>query len=383
MKILILRVSAIGDVVHTLPVIFLIKKICPQARISWLVQKKALPIIANQPFLENIWVLPNNFLYPQKWWSAIKITKQIRKTKWDAILDFQGIVKTSIISLILTGKRYGFDAKNSRVSFTSLFHTHKTNPVYKNIIQKNLALASDMLYEKKLCQTSPCIEQLKSTFNLYFTDQEKKTVETWLQINNITNPILFAPNTTWPSKQWPTESWLHILKKMNENNKNKKHSILLLGKDFGKQAKYLSEQIQEKNLSIHIVPRWDLLTTAYLITKSYLTIAPDTGILHIADFLNKKTIGIFCPTSAKKHGPFLKKENIENAIQVPCPHHYQKTHDKIGKMTLPPIIRKFLSSAKYLLENKKYQKTSTNTNCMYKLSTEDLYEKIIQIIERE
>ena len=99
------------------------------------------------------------------------------------------------------------------------------------------------------------------------------------------------------------------------------------------------------------------MQTAYLIHKSNLLVAPDTGLLHLADFLQKKTIGIFGPTKAIKHGPFLLHENVQNVIQVECPHYYKKTHGF------------FLTSG-------------NKNNCMYKLSPENLAKKIINLAWR-
>ena len=62
MKILIVRVSAIGDVVHTLPTVFLLKHLMPQCQISWIVQEKAAALLQGQPFLDNVWVLPDHYL---------------------------------------------------------------------------------------------------------------------------------------------------------------------------------------------------------------------------------------------------------------------------------------------------------------------------------
>jgi len=82
---------------------------------------------------------------------------------------------------------------------------------------------------------------------------------------------------------------------------------------------------------VHAPPRWNLSATAYLISKAHLLVAPDTGLLHIADFLGISTIGIFGPTSAKKHGPFLNGKNKNNVLQIKCPHVYQRTHGNPGK----------------------------------------------------
>ena len=93
MNILIVRVSAIGDVVHTLPAIALIKNILPSAKIHWLVQQKATALLENQSFLTKLWILPNKFLRPKNLPHTFQIVKELRKTKWDSIIDFQGIAR--------------------------------------------------------------------------------------------------------------------------------------------------------------------------------------------------------------------------------------------------------------------------------------------------
>lgn len=358
MNILILRVSAIGDVIHTLPSIFLLKKIYPDAKISWIVQEKAASLLVNQPFLNKVWVLKDKFISPKKWSHTFKIIKEIKKIHWDVILDFQGILKTSSLLPFLKGEKYGFARKHARLKFTTLFTKHHITPIYTNVIEKNLALADNdtlRFYAKKQNQfnsfyknSSPTIENLKESFTLNIPPESKNRVNEWLQSNEISEFIIIAPNTTWPSKHWPEKYWKQLLRKLSSAviGKNK---IVLLGKFFGQPGRNLAKFCKQENLPICSPPKFDLIETAHLISKANLLIAPDTGLLHLADFLNTKTIAIFGPTSVKKHGPFLNYDNIKNAIQVPCTHYYQKSH---GNDDDP------------------------KENCMYQLKPEDLFEKI-------
>ena len=401
MNILIIRVSAIGDVIHTFPAIFLIKKVYPNAKISWIVQQKASDLLINQDFLENVYVLPDKFLYPKNWKIFLKKIKEIRTTKWDVILDFQGILKSLIILLFLKGEKYGFDFNNVKLWLTSFFTSKHTKPIYTNIIQKNLALVSDMIYDKKIgdIDSCPTIDNFKNLFKLKIHNKNQQIVDEWLIKNKIIlrHPavvagattrlpklynkqvsfsklyggqvaesagygsqvnkfIILAPNTTWASKHWPENNWFQTIKLLlQEKSFIKNYSIILIGKDFGNQAMNLAKQIEFQNLNVKISPKWNLITTYFLISKSNLLIAPDTGLLHIADFLDKKTIGIFGPTLAKKHGPFLNKQNIKNAIQIKCPHHYEKTHGK--------------------------QKNNMFKDCMYQLTPEALFKKISEILK--
>src|SRR5271155_5630826 len=97
MNILIVRVSAIGDVIHTIPAILLLKQLNPAAKISWVVQEKAASLLVNQSLIEQLFILPDNFLWPSHLGKTKKIIEQLRQTRFDAIIDFQGLEKTSLL----------------------------------------------------------------------------------------------------------------------------------------------------------------------------------------------------------------------------------------------------------------------------------------------
>lgn len=332
MKILILRVSAIGDVIHTLPAVFLIKKYSPQAQISWVVQKKAASTILNQPFLENVFVLNDKFLKIKNIYSTLKIIKEIRRTKWDAIIDFQGLHKTSALLMFLHGKKFGFSTKHARSKISTYFTDVCEIPEYKNIIQKNLSLASRVATELFNTKECPTIEELKKDFSFEFESKGKIYVDEWLIKNNIKKFILMCPNTTWETKHWPEENWVEFAILFNEQNMNL--DLLLVGHDFGAAAKNIAEQIIKQNISVKIVPGMDLNATSYLISKATLVIAPDTGLLHMADFLGIKAIGIFGPTNKDVLGGFLTRYNVKSAIQVYKPNRWnlKKTTQAHGNM---------------------------------------------------
>lgn len=322
MKILIVRVSSIGDVIHTLPALFLLKAHNPHAQISWVVQKKAAHLLLSQPFLDKVWVLPDRFLYPQYLPATAKVIKEIRSQKWDAIIDFQGLTKTSLLLMFMRGKKYGFDWNNAREAVSSLLTHHHTSPDYRNIIQKNLALASSVLHDADKTLACPTIDSIKQLLYLTCPDAHKTIVKDWLTTaNKITKFIALCPNTTWESKRWPLSLWQKLITILSPE-----YTLVLIGKDFGNDAATLAHYAQQQGITLHLVPRWDLLSTTYLLQQASLLIAPDTSFLHIADMLSIPAIGLFGPTSKDIHGPFLHTTNHAHALQAPCPHRYQKTH---------------------------------------------------------
>lgn len=349
MKILIVRVSAIGDVIHTLPAVFLIKKSCPNAQISWVIQKKAASLILNQPFIENVFVINDKFLHPKNIFSTIQTIKKIKKTKWDAILDFQGIHKTSAILALLKGKKFGFSTQHARSRISTWFTDIRVNSEYKNIIQKNLCLAS--MVTQQLCnvQQCPTIEELKKEFCFTFKPQNKDIVDKWLQENNVSNFILMCPNTTWETKHWPDENWIEFAKLFKKYDST--HELLLVGREFGNAAKNIAQILESQNVMVKIVPSLNLNATAYLISKAKLVIAPDTGLLHLADFLDIKTIAIFGPTNKELLGPFLNADNIKNAVQVYHPDQWNlkkttKAQHDMCKLSPESLLKKTKESLK-------------------------------------
>lgn len=347
MKILILRVSAIGDVIHTLPAVFFIKKYCPSAQISWVIQEKAANIILNQPFIENVFVLRDKFLHPKNVLHTFKTIQEIKKTKWDVILDFQGILKTSILLYFLPGLKIGFDKLNARSSISTLFTDIKTSPEFKNIIQKNLCLADRCVQQFKSTTNCPTLDELKKCFKLTISSQDQQVIETWLSTNNIKKFVLLCPNTTWETKHWPEENWLEFIKLFLDAKQP--FDLVLVGQNFGVAAKNIANFIQHSNLQIKIAPDFNLCQTAHLISKAGLVIAPDTGLLHLADFLDTQSIGIFGPTNKNLLGAFLNCKNVHNAIQVYAPNQWNlkkttQSGNQMYKLTSRMMLEKVLAT---------------------------------------
>lgn len=344
-NILIVRVSAIGDVIHTFPAIILLKKVYPHAKIHWVVQKKASALLFNQPFVDTVWELPNHYLAAKNIRTTIATIRSLRKISWDAIIDFQGLLKTSLLHLFLRGYKIGFAKGAARSSITTWFTHENIQPEWKNIIQKNLSLASAAALSLSKTASNPIVQSLADEMKLAIPESKQQIVDNWLTKHHITNAILLAPNTTWLSKHWPTNHWKKLIYKLLSDDKK----IILVGSSFGKQAAALAQWVSQEKLSVACAPAWDLLTLSHLINTSAILIAPDTGLLHLADFMGARSLALFGPTLAERHGPFLKAQNKHYAQQARCQHFYKKQHGN-------------------------QESIDANNNCMYTLTPENVYD---------
>ncbi len=320
MRILIIRVSSIGDVIHTLPALLLIKQLIPHATIDWVVQKKAASLLVNNPLINTLHIIPDNYLYPMNWSALGKTIQTLRAVEWDAIIDFQGLIKTSVIISRLRGTKFGFSWKHARWAPSSLFTDKKTDVEYINIIQKNLSLASFVCHTLAPQASQPSLLALAKSFKVDISEENKQLVNEW--INKIgSNFIAVCPNTTWESKHWPQEHWQALLKSYTGPA-----LPVIVGTTYGPAASSLALYATQNNLHHGIMPAWDLATTAYALSKAHLVVGPDTGLMHLVDFIGGSALTLFGPTLKDRHGPFITPANKERAIQIPCNHRYKKTH---------------------------------------------------------
>lgn len=340
MNILIIRISAIGDVLHTIPAARLLKQAFPHAKIHWVVQQKAAAILQNQSFLDSMILLPDKPLAFKHWKATYQVINQLAKTNWDAIIDFQGILKSFVLIAALRGKKFGFAYHHARSKLISLTTHYHINPApATNVVLKNLALASGVILKlNKNYNSSPTLTQLQKNYPLSIPIAFQKKVINWMEEHKIFNPIALSPNTTWNSKHWAVESWQQLILLLS---KHQPYPIVLLGAHMGGQAAQLATL---STPNFFVAPAFDLLTTSYFLKQAQLLVAPDTGILHLADAVGTPMLGLFGPTSPKIHGPIISGTHLKNTLKITCPHQYEKKHGTIDCMDQlkPEIIAKLI-----------------------------------------
>lgn len=326
MRILIIRISSLGDAIHSLPALDIFKKKYPEATIDWLVQEKILDIANHVPGINKIYVLKNNFLNPKNIIQTLCIIKNIRNNCYDLVIDFQGLCKTSILVLAIDAPSIGFGWHSAREPISCWAQTYSINPPKTTpIIDKNITLV--IAAANILTKNTPQAQSYSPATLSTSPQASKKTIEhiaSWVRLQKKEHLILLAPNTTWPSKHWPLIRWQELIKILNLAD----HTVVLIGKKFGAQASQLASFIEHNNLQVTIAPPWTLEEIFAVMKHVSVIVAPDTGLLHIADCLGVATIGLYGPTLVARHGPQITPNNRIHCFQVNCPHQYEKTHAK-------------------------------------------------------
>ena len=164
LKIAIVKLSALGDIVHAAIVLQFIKKHCPNAHITWLVDARFASLLKDHPLIDELVVLP----LKESFKKSYKIIKTLGK--FDKIIDLQGLFKSAVVAKLLGKEIYGFSRESVKEKIAARLYRHKFKIDYnENIIVRNLSLvgyALNFSFDKsEILKKSPCFEICKKFKN--------------------------------------------------------------------------------------------------------------------------------------------------------------------------------------------------------------------------
>ncbi|WP_462105807.1 lipopolysaccharide heptosyltransferase I [Campylobacter concisus] len=157
LKIAIVKLSALGDIVHAAIVLQFIKKHCPNAHITWLVDARFASLLKDHPLIDELVILP----LKESFKKSYKIIKALGK--FDKIIDLQGLFKSAVVSKLLGKEIYGFSKESVKEKISARLYKHKFKIDYnENIIVRNLSLVGYALNfgfdRDEILKKSPCFE---------------------------------------------------------------------------------------------------------------------------------------------------------------------------------------------------------------------------------
>jgi len=288
-RILIIRLSGIGDVVQTLPLLGALRKRYPRAYIAWLVQKRAAEVLFGHPYLDEV-ITFERYRWTSRLWLLIK---KLREKGFDLVVDSHGQLRSGLFAYITGAKvRLGFNRKNGR-ELNSLFINFKAPPFPGDwhAVERYLALASVLGAETETKE-----------FLIQIGEPERQYVEQFLKEEGIEKGellIALNPGSSWKSKIWPSKNYARLAGILTKKFKAK--IVLLWGPGEENLIASISSLMEEKPL---IAPRTSLKELAFMISRCTLFVGSDSAPLHIASALSIPSIGLYGPTDPKRNGPY-------------------------------------------------------------------------------
>jgi heptosyltransferase-1 len=329
MNIAIVKLSALGDIVHALVAVQFIKQFDPSIRIDWIVEESFAPVLQFNPHIDRILTVNLKALKTDK----LKIFRELQKLKryaaqqYDLVIDAQGLIK-SALSAKLLGKRVAGYARDSiREHAASWFYTETYHcPYHANTIDRNAFILSAPLgfsiTPEQILAKQPLLffQGADTHIDRYFNDGQKN--------------ILFVVGSTWESRNYPQEKFLAVAEGLKEN-------CLVVSGNAAERDK--AEWLAKRSKYIQALPHMDLNTLKAAIARADLLIGNDTGPTHMAWALNRPSLTLFGPTPVSRIYATASNKAIKSASTVD-PYKLDKNDFSIRDIAAETVI----AAAKHL-----------------------------------
>ncbi len=295
MRILIVKLSSIGDIVHTLPALGAIRRALPEAEIAWAVERSAAEILRGNTLIDNLIEIDTRSLRGGKiiekiLLDASKQLRELRSFEFDVALDFQGLLKSaSIIKLAKAARRYGFSKQNLREPASRFLLTDTIDVEQKtHIIRKNLMLA----------QWALDISVPENNFEFpIFTDRTHQTEAEKIIERTGGNFAILNPAGGWATKLWHAEKFGALADRLWEEN-----NLISVVSTAPNEIR-LAEKVLQWSESKKVILAQPSLKGFYeLARRAKIYIGGDTAPTHLAVAAKTPIVGIFGPTEWWRNG---------------------------------------------------------------------------------
>ena len=287
-NILVIRTAYIGDVVMVLPLLKPLKEKFPAASITFLTSKNALPVLQNNPYIDEIITYDPFWFYPTQKRSYLKFIKNLRKYTFEMVIETRADIRELLFLVAPLKSKYKV---SYNVGGGEYLLTHVVP--YKNSRHK-------IEYHLGIAEYLDCNPQ-EINWGIYLTPQEKETVRSLMEKYGVNSPFVCVhPGSRIPLKRWGSEKCAVLYDRIIEE-----YNLKLVV--FGTlQEKSFIDTIITKmsHQPINLTGKINLREMAAILTKSTLFICNDSAPMHIAAAMNTPTVAIFGPSNSKETGPF-------------------------------------------------------------------------------
>jgi heptosyltransferase I len=340
-KILLIKLSAVGDVVHTLPVLNKLRRRYPNAQIDWLVTPAIGELLRHHPALNTVIDFPRDASAPPWAWSALssyaRLAAKLRPTGYDLAIDLHCQSRTAFLALAAGAPvRIGFDKERPGVWANSrtvtddfrkhawqgaregawLFYTHRVplRTMDVHVIDHYQSIGALLGFD-----SSP------TDFSFRIPPAAHDRIDSLLRAHNIagTRPVIVAPRGNWETKSWPDEKSAEVARHFLSYG----HTVVLVG---APRERAVGENIARLAPGVvDLTGETTLSELAALISRAAICIAHDSGPMHLAVALGRPAVALFGPSDPVWAGPYHRDDAVVRA-DLPCSPCYLRRLKNCG-----------------------------------------------------
>ncbi|MBV9158081.1 MAG: glycosyltransferase family 9 protein, partial [Acidobacteriaceae bacterium] len=279
--ILVIRLSAMGDIIHALPAVASLKKSFPDRKLAWLVAPRWMPLLEGNPSIDELIPFDRSGLNGLR-----TCWQRLRNLKPELVMDFQGLVQSAIAGRAARPSRFfGFDRSVAREPMAAAFYTHRVPVIGPHRVQRNLQLIESAGASRLV---------------------EDAWIPPGIQEGSLPmGPFVLAnPFAGWASKQWPIEYYEPLAQNL------RRQGLELIANVSLQHAAQLS---RFKNLRVHTSSLAGLIAAT---RRASAVVGLDSGPVHLAAALHKPGVALFGPTDPARTGPYGGSMGVLRAPSV-------------------------------------------------------------------
>ncbi len=327
-RVLLIKMSSMGDVIHTLPALTDAQRVFPDIQFDWVVEPGFAEIPHWHPAVKNVlqasirrWRKDPWQSFKQGEWQTF--LRKLRYTTYDAVIDAQGLVKSALVTRFAKGPTYGLGYKSTRGKLVSIAYQHAFD----------------------VAQDQHAVEKTRQLFSQVFHYPHPKTVPDYgidkkrlADISYGENTVIFLHGTTWVTKHWPQQYWQELAYLVGQQGLR---VLLPWGNDKELQRaqsiRTFCQQRGGSNLP-EVLPKLTLGEITSLLSKAKGIVGVDTGFSHIAAAMAVPTISLYGPTDPALIGAYGPNQQ-HLKVNAPCAPCFGR-ECKLGTdfATIPPCF---------------------------------------------
>ena len=330
-RLLIVRLSAMGDVIHTLPAVHLLRQAFPQTHIGWLIEERWAELLCatgaarrggrsvGRPLVDEIHTVNlkawgESLLSISTVQSIATVWNDVRAAHYDVAVDLQGALRSAVLAR-LSGARIVYGAAEPRESPAGLWYTRKAVTRGRHIVEQNLSVA------KTLAERPVEFSPSDISSDLPRDSRAEALIDQRLMELGIRNFVILNPGAGWGAKRWPASCYGEVARKLATQGLR---SIL----NYGPGEEELVREAAAASNGTAQAMACSITELIALTRRAQMFVGGDTGPLHLAAALQVPVVAIYGPTDPARNGPYRTRSIVLRSSESVTSHTRRAQADK-------------------------------------------------------
>jgi len=345
-SLLIVRLSAMGDIIHTLPAAAALRQAFPQATLGWLIEERWAELLCTlryprsgrrspqRPVVDRV-----HSVNTSEWrhapfsfntWQQMAVgLSQLRGIQYDAVIDFQGAVRSALLAR-WSGAPIVYGSTQPRENAASMLYTRKVLPNGSHVVEQALALAAAIV-TPAIAPTSTIstpMAELRVEFPVD-PDAENKIAGLTADVNDF---VILNPGAGWGAKRWPAERYGQVAKELAKDG-------LCSLVNYGPGEEELAVAVETASEGTARKISCSVSELIALTRRACLLLGGDTGPMHLAAALKIPVVAIFGPTNPARNGPFGTRSIVLRSASSMTDHtRHREPEQGLLEITVDEVV---------------------------------------------